>query len=472
MSHNDSVEIKDSQTIKCLGDIKSSNPRLKSTSQLNQNFIKESPNNCNSISLMKNEPKKEERTELIHLILEISEGREENIIVYNDDKADDLANSIIDKYNLPKSIANKLRANIQQTIDEASKSNIPKNSINLPETSQLKETRNSNNEVNKSDEKLSINPQLEITSNRKINKNIGVYATSRNKSFNGFNQHKSSFSSTNIGEKLYEKGIAYINKRKEMRAKMMKYRELMSKRSITPSVNPKKLTNFEDRLSKRSKKSAEKNFILVNLRNKKQNAECTFKPNINDNSRRLANSKSEYFTNRVDKFEFLFDDAKRKKSYKEKISNLYINNECTFHPYIKHKKHINPNHHNSESPKKVIKNSHIPKVGRGPKKERNKNKLPIGEYLHSRNGNIKAYFTTIEESSIVHNKSFVQPKSNKLADNKKINNLKNIFKILDSDSDGIISNKNINIEGICNIMYRSTKRIEKDLRINICRFKK
>lgn len=82
-----------------------------------------------------------------------------------------------------------------------------------------------------------------------------------------------------------------------------------------------------------------------------------------------------------------------------------------------------------------------PKVGRPPRYRRNATQLPIGEYLYGQKGKAKKKRT--EEG---HELKIAQ-ESKKIVQNRKVENFASIFGLLDSDSDGLISAKNVNIAG-------------------------
>lgn len=65
------------------------------------------------------ESKSDERDELITIIVEIAEGKEEKIVVYMGDKAEDLAAEFCQKHYLNENLKSKLTANIQQNIEQA-----------------------------------------------------------------------------------------------------------------------------------------------------------------------------------------------------------------------------------------------------------------------------------------------------------------------------------------------------------------
>lgn len=184
------------------------------------------------------------------------------------------------------------------------------------------------------------------------------------------------------------------------------------------------------------------------------------------------------------KFEFLFEDSKRRKDQKDILYSKIPDLECTFHPDIrstqdtvsKHKSQTphNPKNRTHNYLMDSEKNLFKPKVGRKPKNERNINNLPIGEYLFGlknmqeqkktllnigndnekqlfKKGLIKYYKNlqyTDNFSGSPYNSSFVQEESKKIVENRKQANFAEFFKILDDDDDGIISATNINLKGL------------------------
>ena len=89
-------------------------------------------------------------------------------------------------------------------------------------------------------------------------------------------------------------------------------------------------------------------------------------------------------------------------------------------------------------------NTHTPKIGRGPKTPTHDKNTPIGDYLYSRNQDIKSLLMTkiskeIDKDKIVRNKSYIHKNSKEIVENMKTASFIKIFRELDNDNDGVIS---------------------------------
>jgi len=157
------------------------------------------------------------------------------------------------------------------------------------------------------------------------------------------------------------------------------------------------------------------------------------------------------------RFEFLFEDAKQRNQSKEKLKDIIMDQECTFHPRVNS---ANGYYSNSKIRTQKKENSCMmkdnntfkPKVGRSPKNGHNSLCLPIGDYLYSQSRMKKRLFARLQENEVKEsraksNYSHVKEKSRHLIEEKKEKIFKEIFNILDRDGDGIIRTNNINLKG-------------------------
>ena len=161
-------------------------------------------------------------------------------------------------------------------------------------------------------------------------------------------------------------------------------------------------------------------------------------------------------------YEFLFEEAKRRRTKHEKLAQQLHDAECTFKPNItasqQHRSTasaLSGRSAKSVPPEKIKNFSGVvdtftgqplfkPKIGRPPKKKRNSENLPIGNYLYSQSIK-KEEKLNLNKTEIKKelNNSFTQGKTKKILENRKNKIFKNIFKELDEDNVGIISAKNI-----------------------------
>ncbi len=163
------------------------------------------------------------------------------------------------------------------------------------------------------------------------------------------------------------------------------------------------------------------------------------------------------------KFEFLFEDAKRRHNHQEKLRKIVSDAECTFHPNIWQSRQPGTfsTHRNKEGQNQspvaapAVERGKIdpstgqkyftPKVGRPPKKNRNAGRLSIGEYLYSQKKRKDVEKQPQPKASV--NMSYMQEESKRILEGKKAEAFAAIFARLDKDADGVITAKSVNIAG-------------------------
>ena len=150
---------------------------------------------------------------------------------------------------------------------------------------------------------------------------------------------------------------------------------------------------MEDRLSK-DNREIEKIEYIKNTKALDIKRQCPFKPQIGKTSMKIYNNKirvssnMDSFNSIGSKFDFLFEDSKRRKLYKENLLEFSRNDECTFKP------NIDTNNYFSSAKETKVKKPRIadimvnqpsyrPKTGRGPRTHRNQEGKNIGDYLYS-----------------------------------------------------------------------------------------
>jgi len=178
------------------------------------------------------------------------------------------------------------------------------------------------------------------------------------------------------------------------------------------------------------------------------------------------------------KFEFLFEDAKRRQNQHEEFKNIVPDSECTFQPniYMSQKNHqsinqtsdrnlyaksvsrVRPITAHPENSEKIDKQTgqalFKPKVGRPPRVDRNIGALPVGDYLYAQSKrmremqNKKQAEIEKEKSKSLCSVSLIQEESRQMVEGRKEAIFSEIFNILDKDGDNIISAKTVNISGI------------------------
>lgn len=167
------------------------------------------------------------------------------------------------------------------------------------------------------------------------------------------------------------------------------------------------------------------------------------------------------------KFDFLFEDAKRRLEYKEKVKEKISDNECTFKPNTYESRQTNSTRRSKTLSRKIRPveapefNVFKPKIGRAPKNNRNVACLPIGDYLYAQNKMKEELMTKIRAEDVAKSKmdcnsSFVRRTSNQIVEGKKEEIFRMIFDLLDKDGDGKISVRSICITRKVYCEYRIT----------------
>lgn len=312
----------------------------------------------------------------------------------------------------------------------------------------------------------------------------------------------------NYGEKLYQNGLKRLEEKKRKNQKEKLEQELKECENLTfrPQINPisryfgrMKDKPLEDHLIEKGKKSKDmiekkrSEVLLYEMQSK-----YSFHPRINKNSERMIMERSRQYieenmgvgtqsnessnlgnsymsaNSKLDKFMLLYDDALKRKQRKEEIYAKCLDSECTFQPDVMRGQFWDSQMDSqgfaerlSKVPKgrdrsrikylheeKYDKNTgqplFHPKVGRPPLARRDNEHLPVTEKLYQdsikRKEQKEAEKTHKEferERSV--NRKVVQNKSEELLDQKKARKFHEIFMMLDSDGDGIISAERIDI---------------------------
>jgi hypothetical protein len=174
---------------------------------------------------------------------------------------------------------------------------------------------------------------------------------------------------------------------------------------------------------------------------------------------------------KLDKFMLLYDDAMKRKQRKDNIYSKCLDSEWTFHPELfkgrRYESFISEDGNFVErlsKPSNAKNRSKIrqladekfdkstgqrlfhPKVGRPPLVRKDDDNLPVSEKLYNES---KKRALDKEQAEFMRNNSqkriAVQEKSEELLDHKKARKFHEIFLLLDSDNDGIISAEKIDI---------------------------
>ena len=447
------------------------------------------------------------KEELITIIVEIGNNEEDTIVVHKGDNANDLAEKFALKHNLSAHMKARLKDNIHNNITNALNElnppteECPENISDEEQDQSFFETNNAGFMGKKMAERVPIQCSkanlLKDTTGEEVRKNGSGNASTkdtmrvcgnadtmnsapiRNTQLAIGSYKQTNKITQNIGERLYREGIREKEEREKRNKKLKKEKEKEGQSfNFQPNINPlsKNITRsivnqskVEDRLNK-DKKVIERIENLKTLKIIEERVNCTFKPQISKfslklvgNSNRISSNidSSSSFRSSRNKFDFLFEDAKRRKLNQERVEKFTRNNECTFRPKIAN--HF-ATYKKSQAKKprvaEIMVNQplHRPKTGRGPRTQRNQEGTDIGEYLYLQSkAKQKLMKLLVKEEltkgKLLRNRSFVQNQSKKMVDNKKITSFKSIFNALDNDSDGKISTRNISLIGTYITIY-------------------
>ncbi len=342
--------------------------------------------------------------------------------------------------------------------------------------------------------------------------------------------------SLNYGHRLYQKGLKEKEEREREIKEAKKEQEIQQRRYYT--FKPEIDAGSKQLLRDANRDKPENRLLMlgqVALEKKEQQRtvlmiedklKCTFHPEINKKycvflfavfrpefeqkrhttfyrSEKMASERSKNLSMEVgekqasilseNKFEFLFEDAKRRQQHQSQLKGIVPDTECTFHPNIyqsqrhrssvtgseKFSRFLSVKHLSKERPPPAAVSEaagHVdektgqaffkPKIGRPPKNDRNVGSLPIGDYLYAQNKRKeeilrKKKIEEMSKSKANCNSSYVREESKHIIEGKKNEIFAEIFAVLDKDGDGIITAKNLNIAGIvglcCNYHVRNSR---------------
>ena len=194
---------------------------------------------------------------------------------------------------------------------------------------------------------------------------------------------------------------------------------------------------------------------------------CQFRPQTCRVSDQIAQKKHAAAPATTNRFNELFEKSKKPKEKVQQVEYSFKPALTTFNPkmyqnnYTSNFNTIASNNKNDPadvSSKPKEKPTFMPKInhnGRG-NMERKGGKKWVGDYLYDVNQTVKAKVAKKqkEESDKFKaeaNKKFTQTKSETLLEKKKAEKITEIFKLLDTDSDGTIDSATISIESMAEL---------------------
>jgi len=340
-----------------------------------------------------------EDEELIRIVVDMEDGTQENIIVHYDDNVDELTRKFAVKHELSEEVLERLRQNIKENIDDA---------LNIDDN---------------------VSPVIKRES---YTKDLSKYIMKNTKIIN----------ETHTLNSVEPEKKPIRRKTKDRKKEHAKLRR-----------TAKSFSRLEDKLLSRHKQERIEQLRQIKLQ--EEIAKCTFKPKLTKHTSELAiqlkRSKSKSDTN---KFDLLFDDAKRRRYIKEQKNELI--SECTFKPNIEisqqvSKRILTEKVNHVRKSYKSINYTYRPKISRGPKVERRLGNMSIGEYLYMEGKKKLEQLSSLENKKHLQewentNKSYVQDESKRIVDSMKITSFTEVFNILDHNSDGVICIETIDVE--------------------------
>jgi hypothetical protein len=319
----------------------------------------------------------------------------------------------------------------------------------------------------------------------------------------GGQQHGSSQMSSPLGgecsQRLYYEGIRNMQARENEINEVKLVRRDLEDRNLTHKPDINKISNMivsskprsksvEQRLMMYGRARLDRQKVLQSVKYEQEVAECTFNPRVDPISTQIVNEKSRFMDDDVPHHEQLFRQSKvhneRMKYFEDAMNHRY-----PFQPQVNQYAagssqlldmsfYTRLNYYEQEGDYKRTKllNTYAnsfggygtnfkdpmdpegdyappelfhPRTGRSPA-NRNLNNMPVGMYLYEkafinqRKKDIlkEEHESEIKQKRLVKNTTLM---SEKIVDSIKFKRLEEIFDLLDSDNDGVISNSKIDI---------------------------
>ncbi|CAG9328432.1 unnamed protein product [Blepharisma stoltei] len=293
-------------------------------------------------------------------------------------------------------------------------------------------------------------------------------------------------SNTNIGEILYNKGLEFMDQLEEENEKKRQYEEEKEKKELTfmpkisefPSNNKRRHRHLAEYLYEKERLRLLKIDQEKELQYAIEQRECTFTPTVNPMSKQILNRSRPASE---DKFTDLYNEAYDLKKKREVLAKQYLKKVCTFRPNI-----ISNNSSNCEDvvERLLLSKKYVeerldyerkimelpidrdtglelfkPSIGRPPAIERNRNDIPIGDFLYR----LKRKSPQPQEFPHQPIEMDSKARSNKILQKAKIERYFDIYQQLSPDSQGEITYENINVENIEKDVYKIIKPFLEEL---------
>lgn len=454
--------------------------------------------------------------QLLVMTVDIGDGRQDFIAIYEHDDPAWLAQEFASKYNLDPMLQRNLAIMIKENTNEVLRSDLHRPddsasecSSDSPYLSPIKtENMTSKSRTVKSRTVKSTKGSTKVSPSKPAQSRGSVYGAiykSLQKAANsksvssGISQEKSKKSmGFNYGDYLYAKGLK--SKEQNQKFQEMKKQEKFEKEihnfTFSPLINtnssmisPRVYDKPENILMKKKEEKLEK---LKKMREEQEaidNKECIFTPKINENS------KSRDCGGKI--HEFLYLQAEQLKERKEERAKQELK-QIPFKPDVKNarKKNVFETKEQLfdrlEASKKVSEEEisklrsakskiEMDEVGQRFSGENNlmrHNSEPIWEYLYSQKDSKKNNFLLSQQDSIKQlERASISKKttenSDKIYNDFRTKQYEKLFKLMDSDADGLIAataininNVNVNILKVLTPFFEDLERTRVNLSLN------
>lgn len=288
---------------------------------------------------------------------------------------------------------------------------------------------------------------------------------------------------SNFGEELYNREMRHRDEQQMRHLHQRKVEQEVKQKSHTfkPSINesssllsPRNIERTEDLLLRAADERRGRLESLSSEVISKKFEECTFSPKINKFSSRIEQLKHPHGP----RFEKLYKEAAQRKSRQELLSEKASVYELSFKPNTSSSKWLQPNEskeaqldrlYNSKKKfeeqmsdvRKSLEQQETslfsPSTGRAPRApvritQRNADHKAVGSYLYELREQKKTLtqivWKEVEAAQLEKNSVRANSQSNRMYELFCLKHYERIFKILDSDRDGVISADKINLDGI------------------------
>ena len=385
-------------------------------------------NNRNKNKVIKEKTKKEP---IYIMSFEFEKGNPEKIEIYSDSNPESLANYFCKKHNLDYNgvcyLKQKIISLIQQNKNKnisniQNKENINNNNINTS-TSNNKNCTKSKQKISRNINKTNYidNKTDNINNSRikkKINKIENIYKTNINNNINNTQNIKK------INNNI-KKIIKYNTLKKYKTLKNSEFIKISKEKENTMDIKTKKNKTYQKIFISKSYKNISKENNICSKISKYYSTKFSFHPNINTNYKTdLTFEQRQTFFNNI---------YKKRKS---ELNKFYLNKKKDENGHLLFKPNlIRTRNYNNENIK--INNCY------GNIFE--KNYLAYRKYDLKKEKLIQKYYNNLAENN---KENSIKKINNKIFSRNKTRAFNNLFKILDSDEDGIITGLNININNI------------------------